>query len=398
MIRTGRLFALLLFIACLAMDVSGLVSLVLPGNEQIPDRPSFIDVLIISVIFITFPGVGLAIAWMRPANPVGWLFLVVGIAISLAIVATEYAGRVAFTGASLPGPEIVAWAGGWSWYVAVGIALPLAVMLFPDGRLPGPRWRPVVGVAIGVAVVLIVAQAIQPGPLESYGGAFQNPFGVSGPLADALAAFLPLGSLALVAMAAAAVISLVVRFRRSRSLERQQIKWLLYPAAIFVAGLALAAATSDTAAWSLALLGLSGFPIGVGIGILRHRLFDIDLVIRRTLIYGALVAILGAVYVGLVLALQSVLSGFIGGETLPVAISTLVIAAMFGPVRARVQRMVDRRFYRSRYDARQTLERFAGQLRDQVEVDAVGRSLVDVAAQAVRPASAGVWVRGGPAR
>ncbi len=389
----GRVLALALFAACLVMTVSGLVSLILPGNDLIPDRPSFIDVLIFSFILMTFPGVGLAIAWMRPANPVGWLFLVVGVAISLAVVATEYAGRVAFAGETLPGAELVAWVGGWSWYVAGGIALPLAVMLFPDGHLPGPRWGAVVGLAIVFVVVLITAQAIQPGPLESYGGALQNPFGVSGPLSDALAALLPLGTLALVATGALAIVSLVVRFRRSRSPERQQIKWLLYPAAMFVVGLALAAATSDTAAWSLALIGLSGFPIGVGIGILRHRLFDIDVVIRRTLIYGALVAILGTVYVALVLALQSALSGFTGGDTLPVALSTLTIAALFGPARARVREAVDRRFYRSRYDSWRTLEHFAGRMRDQVELDQVARSLLDIAGRAVRPASIGVWVR-----
>ena len=391
--RIRRVLALALFATCMAMAAAGLASLILPGGELIPDRPSFIDVLIFSAVFMTFPGVGLAIAWMRPANPVGWLFLLIGVAISLAVTATEYAGRVAYAGETLPGAAFIAWAGGWSWYVAAGIGLPLAVMLFPDGQLPGPRWRAVVGVAIVVVVVLITAQAVQPGSLESYGGALQNPFGVSGPLSDALAAFLPLGSLALVAMAAAAVISLVVRFRRSRSPERQQIKWLLYPAAIFVVGLALAAATSDTAAWSLALIGLTGVPIGVGIGILRHRLFDIDVVIRRTLIYGALVAILGTAYVALVLALQSVLSGFTGGDTLPVALSTLTIAALFGPARARVREAVDRRFYRSRYDSWRTLEQFAGRMRDLVELDQVARSLLDIAGRAVRPASIGVWVR-----
>lgn len=189
------------------------------------------------------------------------------------------------------------------------------------------------------------------------------------------------------------MLALAVRFRRSHGVERQQIKWLLFPAAIFLSGLVVAALTENEAAWTLALFGLAAVPIGIGIAILRHRALDIDLVIRRTLVYGALSAILAAVYVALVLALQSLLSELTGGDTLPVALSTLVIAALFGPLRARIGAMVDRRFDRSRYDAQRTLEAFALRLRDQLDRAQVDRSLVDVAIRTVRPVSVGIWVR-----
>lgn len=195
-----------------------------------------------------------------------------------------------------------------------------------------------------------------------------------------------------------AVAAIGVRLRRSTGVERQQLKLVLYPAAIFVGGFIGASLVEIPIFWTMSLLGLASVAIGVGIAILRHRLFDIDLVIRRTLVYGAVVGVLGAVYVVLVLGLQTVLSELTGGDTLPVALSTLVIAALFGPVQARVRAIVDRRFYRSRYDAQRTVDLFTGRLRDEVELEAVGRTLVEVAGRAVRPSSASVWLRAGPSR
>ena len=393
MLAIQRSLAVTILVACVAMTVFSLASLVLPGTELLDDRPNPIEFLIFLTIFVTFPAVGLAVAWLRPGQPVGWAFLLVGLNLLLSVFATEYAGRVVYAGADFPAADVVAWAGAWGWVVTSGIALPIAIIMFPDGRLPSPRWRPFVWFAIATVALMLPAIAIDPRPLQGFDNRLANPFGVSGPIGDAAIVILELGVVPLLATPLIALMAIVARFRRSRGVEREQLKWLLYPAAIFLTGLVATTVTPVAEAWSVALFGLALVPIGVGIGILRHRLFDIDLVIRRTLTYGAVLVILGAVYVGLVLAFQSVLSGLIGGETLPVALSTLAIAALFGPVRARVRTLVDRRFYRSRYDRTQTLERFSGRLRDEVDLDAVARSLADVAGQTVRPASVGIWLR-----
>jgi hypothetical protein len=219
---------------------------------------------------------------------------------------------------------------------------------------------------------------------------------VGGPVGDVILALSrseALGFAAFVLPSAIAVGATVARMRRSHDTERQQLKWLLYTLAIFVVAIGAAFVTRHEAAWTLALLSFAGVPIATGIAILRYRLYDIDVVIRRTLIYGLAMAVLAVVYVSLVLVLQAGLSPLTGGDMLPVALSTVAIAALFGPVRSRVRAIVDRRFYRSRYDAQQTLEAFAGRLRDEVEIEAVGGALVAVAGQVVRPASANLWIR-----
>jgi hypothetical protein len=229
--------------------------------------------------------------------------------------------------------------------------------------------------------------------------AIQNPLGIpafsGSPLESGGVAWF-----AVLAGAIAAAVGLVPRLRRAHGIEREQLKWITFAAAL------------NGLSWVLLAVELPGFageltkyaifatllliPVATGIAILRYRLYDIDVVIRRTLVYGAVVAILGALYVALVLGLQSLLSNIIGGDTLPVALSTLAIAVLFGPVRGRVRDVVDRRFYRSRYDHARLLETFGNRLRDEVELDSVSRSLTSVADQAVRPAQITLWLRGGP--
>jgi hypothetical protein len=205
----------------------------------------------------------------------------------------------------------------------------------------------------------------------------------------------------LLVVGAAVVITggLVPRLRRATGLERQQLKWITFAAALHGASWVVLALepralgeVPQYVLWATLVL----IPVSAGIAILRYRLYDIDVVIRRTVVYGAVVAVLAVLYASLVLGLQAGLSGVTGNETLPVALSTLATAALFGPVRARVRQTVDRRFFRSRYDAQRTLERFATRLRDEVELDAVGRSLTTVAGEAVRPRSAAVWLRSRP--
>jgi hypothetical protein len=314
-----------------------------------------------------------------------------------ATASTEYVDRVVITAWPLPAPALAAWVSEWSWTVGPMFALPLAILLFPDGRLPGRAGRFGLLPILILPALAIVSTAVAPGALETGGGRYDNPFGTSGAvgaLASALAdsTVLGLASFTLPCLSALAVT--LLRMRHTGGAERQQLKWLLFPVAVFVAAIGIAFVTQVPWSWTLALLSFAGLPIAAGVAILRYRLYDIDLVIRRTLIYGLVVAVLGVVYVALILALQALLTGATGGGTIPVAVSTLAAAALFGPVRARVRALIDRRFYRSRYDAERTIEAFSRRLRDEVELDAVSSALVQMAGQTVQPRSAMLWVRG----
>jgi len=365
--------------------------------------PSEQDFLFNGILYVglwLYWGLGTLIVARGDGHLVGWLFTV-SAAMVASVMSCFLIGFQLTT--SQPSNPLGAWLGLVGYLLvtpAVILALPAVALTFPTGTLPGPRWRWPVRLVVAMTALQVLAVMMRPGPLFDDGGPI-NPLtpwlpAVSPGVVEILRLLEAFGGLALPLGAALGIAAIAVRFRRSQGDQRQQLKWFL--AAITPAAVLIPLSLSGVAdsLWFVDPLSVATLPIialSVAVAILRYRLYDIDLVIRRTLVYGALVAILGAVYVALVLALQSVLSGVTGGETLPVALSTLVIAALFGPARARVREAVDRRFYRSRYDAQRTLEQFAGQLRDQVELEAVGRSLVDVAGQAVRPAAIGIWVR-----
>jgi hypothetical protein len=259
-----------------------------------------------------------------------------------------------------------------------------------------------------VICLLVLAAAFAPGPLAG-DDTIENPFAIHGVVGDLLGVVRPdsLGLLLLATVTLTAVSSLVIRFRRSRGLERQQIKWLAYAAGITamllltqvvtVLGPELSIvqipAVVAELTWILTIAGFASFAPAAGIAILRYRLYDIDLLINRTVVYGALSATLAVLYVGLVIGLQGVLSGFTGGEGLAVAVSTLAVAALFQPFRRRMQRAVDRRFYRSRYDAQRTLEAFSVRLRHEVDLARLTDELLDVAESTVQPAGVSVWLR-----
>jgi len=393
-------------LAGVAMFTFGVVSLVLPGTELLPNRPGVTDFLSILAIGLAFPIVGLVIAWKRPSNPVGWLFLVTGLAMALNIFANEYAGRVAFAGAPLPGGAFVAWLDSY-WILGPAVTLPLAIALFPDGRLPASRWRPALTVAVALSVAVTAVGALAPGDLVGFEGRLINPFGAPGEIGRLAAWTVEAGGIVQLLPGLIAISAVAVRLRRAGGAERQQLKWLLFPLALFVltfsTGIVVVSAqpaSADAFRWifTVALVALGAVPIAAGIAVLRYRLYDIDVVIRRTIVYGAVVAILGVSYVALVLGLQSLLTRVSGNDTLPVALSTLVIAAMFGRVRTRVRKIVDRRFYRSRYDAQRTSEAFSSRLRDEVELDTVRQALATTVGEVIQPTSIGVWLRprGGP--
>jgi hypothetical protein len=359
--------------------------------------------LAIFLPFLAFPLVGALIASRRPRNPVGWVCLAAGLFWMLIVL-----------GDSLPpgaGPYPVTTDAllQWVWVPPVGLLGIYMILLFPDGRLPSRRWRPLAWLS-GVSMVLAsVALTIVPGDLPGRPGV-RNPFGLEGHpvVAQALPGVVVLLPLCIVASA----VSLVWRYRRSGGEVRQQIKWVAFAAsfvglaygatllaALFLAPEALA--TEQAPPWmalmqTAVLMSYAGVPVAVGVAILRYRLYDIDLLINRALVYAALTASLAVVYFGGVTVTQAVLQTLGGQGELPqlaVVVSTLVIAALFNPLRRRIQSFIDRRFYRRQYDARKTLDAYSVKLRDTTELGLLKSELVDVVGETLEPAHASLWLR-----
>jgi hypothetical protein len=363
--------------------------------------------LVGGAFFLAFPLVGALIASKRPKNAVGWLCLAVGLLWSLSGVFDYYGYYGAATPGSVPFPVVMAGISDWIWVPAVGLLGTYILLLFPDGRLPSRRWRPLAWLSGAVILLLSFGVMLAPGPLDNLAGV-RNPFGIEG--ADWLPvgayAVLPLLPLCMLASAS----SLVLRYRRSGGEERQQIKWIAFAASVVVVLYAIAMIasfvfpeeswTTAGSVWWLNLLTyavLSSFtlvPIAAGIAVLRYRLYDIDIIINRALVYGPLSAMLALIYVGGVVGMQTVLRAIAGQEsTLAVVASTLAIAALFNPLRKRVQAFVDRCFYRSKYDARKTLEVFSAKLRDKTDLEALNGELVSVVRETMQPEHVSLWLR-----
>jgi hypothetical protein len=356
-----------------------------------------------TVVAVTFPALGLLILSRRPQHPIGWLFCVAGFAAGLDHFCGEYAIYTQQAEPnSLPGGEISAWIVSWLW-VPFNALLVYVALLFPDGRPPSKRWRPVVWL-VGIAVVVgVTVAALLPVPVCNV-CSIENPLGIEGlesvsDLIDPLIEAFWYGVLGLVAVA-----SLYVRFRHAGGVERQQIKWLAYAASLVVLGTTLAygvyGVTGARWTWQVGItllaIGLVGTPIAVCIAISRYRLYEIDTLINRTLVYGALTAALAMLYLGGVATTQAIFRALTGQEEQPqfaIVVSTLVIAALFTPLRRRIQGFIDRRFYRRKYDARRTLEAFSAKLRDETDLDALSGDLVGVVRETIQPAHVSLWLR-----
>ena len=345
---------------------------------------------VVVAIVASFAVAGALIAARQPRNPIGWIFCGSSLALAVSAFGEEYGAYALFAEpGALPGGETMVWLAAWIF--APGL-LPLVTyffLLFPDGRLPSPRWRPMAWLAAVPTVGLAIGYAFTPGAFEDY-PRVENPFGLT-----ELAALAELvGWLSLPFAVLGCALGLVVRFRRSRGEERLQMKWVA--AAGTVSAICLA---SQVPLWFAGFRGLADvlilgglvlIPIASGVAILRYRLYDIDLVIRRTLVYASLTATLAASYVCTVLLLQLILSP---GSDLAIAASTLAVAALFRPAATRIQRLVDRRFYRRKYNAALTIEAFGARLRDEVELDALSRELREVVRETMQPAHASLWLR-----
>ena len=356
------------------------------------------------LVFVSFATVGALVASRQPGNLIGWIFCALGLFLPLAGASEEYALYALVTQpGSLPGGEVMAWLAAWFAGTINFAMLALVLLLFPDGRLLSRRWRFVVWVNL-IAILLIFAWNFEPGLIESLGLLkVANPFGVAGAGA-LLKALGEIGFFLVLAVAIAGAISLVVRFRRSKGDERQQIKWFVFAGAVFCAVLAVAPVLwtlplTPATEWiwpTLFLLGLGTIPAATGVAILKYRLYDIDILINRTLVYGSLTALLALVYIGGVATTQAIFRVLTGQQEQPqlaIVVSTLVIAALFTPLRRRIQRFIDRRFYRSKYDARKTLEAFSTKLRDETDLNALSDDVVGVVRETMQPAHVTLWLR-----
>ncbi len=356
------------------------------------------------LLFMSFATVGALVASRQPGNAIGWIFCYLGLSFPLAGAGEEYALYALVTEpGTLPGGEGLVWLAALLGGPIIFAVFAVIFLLFPEGRLLSRRWRLVVWLDL-IAVVCLVAWAFEPGPLGNLGLVrIANPFGVEG-LATLLGKLGMVGLFMTLAVAVAGGISLVLRFRRAWGVERQQLKWFAFSGVVFCAVFAigpvlwyLPESPGTEWVWTvLFLVGASTIPVAVGIAILRYRLYEIDLIINRTLVYGALTAMLVGVYVGSIVVLQGLLRALTGQEQQPqlaVVISTLVIAALFNPLRRRIQSFIDRRFYRSKYDAAKTLEAFSAKLRDETDLDALSDDLVGVVRETMQPAHVSLWLR-----
>ncbi len=392
--RPSAWIALGILSTLIGMVALTLASTMSPDSAALPDRPDIVNVLAATATFVTLPTVGAILAILRPRNPIGWMFLLSGAGIIVSIFSSEYVGRAVTFGASLPGVVLVDWLGAWSSSVSICLMVIWIPLLFPDGHLPGPRWRPVAWVAAVTLVATMVASAIATGP--AYAGRLPNPVGIEGPWMDAVAAVNSGAIFPLIALLGIlSLASLVVRFRRARDVERQQLKWFLLAVGYLIVAVVVAFATELEGAWYGLLFGLALLPVAAGIAVLRYRLYDIDRIISRTVAYAMVTAVLALVFVGGILLFQTILSPVLRGNAVAVAASTLVVAALFQPLRRRVQTRVDRRFNRSRYDAERTVAAFSVRLRDDVDLESLRRDVQGVVEQTVAPVSISLWMRPG---
>jgi hypothetical protein len=365
--------------------------------------------LVFLLPFLAFPLVGALIASRHPKNPIGWICLAAGIIWMLSNLTIGYGtyGLLAARPGSVPFPAAIGSLGVWTWAPTLGLLGIYLILLFPDGRLPSRRWRPLAWLSGAVIILVSLGTALTPGRLPDLGGV-RNPFGLEeypwvADAAQGVTLLLPLCMLA-------SALSLVLRFLHSGGEEREQIKWLAFAALILGLGsssfvIPSIILSNDTGGadplWQnlledAVLLSLAGIPVAIGFAVLKYRLYDIDIVINRTLVYGSLTALLALVYFGGVTVVQAVFRTFTGQEEQPqlaIVVSTLVIAALFNPLRHRIQAFMDRRFYRSKYDAAKTLEAFSAKLRDETNLDALSDDLVEVVRETMQPAHVSLWLR-----
>ena len=393
--RTAAGLAWSLWALTVTLTALSLVLLVL--NLRYPNAPipnySLGNALV--VIDVT---VGAIVASRRPENPVGWLLCLSGVAVSTSTFTSLYAiyALLARPG-SLPAGEASAWIAAWILPIIIGLQISY-LLLFPTGRLPSRRWRWLAWLTGAFVLVGVVLSAFSSGAYFGALGPIRNPLGIEGFTNVYKAVLYTLAPILYVAIA----LAVFMRLRRAVGVERQQLKWFAYAVAIFAIGTTLNVITIaiDAPGWfgwaANAIFTAAGttIPVSIGIAILRYRLYDIDILINRTLVYGSLTVTLVALYFGGIVVLQRFFVLLTGQQsTLAVVASTLLIAALFTPLRRRIQSFIDRRFYRRKYDAAKTLEAFSAKLRDETDLEALNDDLVGVVRETMQPAHVTLWLR-----
>jgi hypothetical protein len=370
------------------------------GTDLPPHAESVYFPLQVAPLTLAWVAVGALVASRRPENPIGWLFCGVGLALAVDGAAYAY-GLYALYGPArvLPAGVTAAWLSSWLVGPAGFLGPLFLFVLFPDGHFRSRRWQVLTLVVVALGAVAMASGALRPDLFQENGWpGFTSPVRISGEAGRVLGNIDDAGSAFLApAVFLLAAAALITRFRHAGRTEREQIKWVAYVAAFTGLAVPVAVATGSGPlslfAWSLVLLGLFSIPVAAGLAILRYRLYEIDRVINRTLVYGSLTVCLALSYLGAVLLFQAVLGGLTRGSGLAVAASTLAVAALFRPARARIQGAVDRRFYRRKYDAARTLEGFSARLREEVDLEAVGGELRAVVAETMQPSHVSVWLR-----
>jgi hypothetical protein len=389
--RTRTLLSWALWLATMGSCVAGLVVALLVA------RPLTAQVLLEGAVFafgfpLGYATVGLVLTLRRPANPIGWLYAASALTWSLIIPLGPWIDQLARDQRPLP---LIAKLGAmaevtiWAPAIALGVTLP--ALLVPDGRLRSRRWRVVAAAAVAGPAMFVVGAFLIPGPTTDTPVSFDNPLGQPGVIGT-MAEGVTLAGLALHGLSLpAALLCVVLRFRSSRGVERQQLRWVATGAAIAVLGVTVPLGDLR-GAWVDPLVILC-VPLTVAVAVLRYRLWDLDRIISRTVAYALLTLLLGLGYAAVVLGLGRLVGQ---GSSLAVAAATLAVVAAFSPLRRRVQQVVDRRFNRRRYDAAGTVEAFAARLRDQVDLDALHGELLAVVDQTMQPTRASLWLRHAP--
>ena len=410
----AALIALALFLDFLTADVP-----LVPGERLLRLGPGL--AVLTGVLSLAYPTVGALIASRLPTNPIGWIFCGVGLLYGVRRFTGAYADHALLENIALPGGEYAAWFSTWTGPAGLTLAGLFLMLLFPDGRLPSRRWRIVAWAALLGALALALADVFKPGSLYTYPWV-ENPLGWVGVIGGAyityqfLAALSLFGMSLLAASTLAALFSLILRLRHAGADERQQLKWFLFaavPAGVCISVVLLQnmvynltsellyGNTAELLPWKVwnyilyvAMFALLIVPLFTYIAILKYRLYEIDIIINRTLVYGSLTATLVALYFGGIVVLQRVFVTLTGQQsTLAVVASTLLIAALFTPLRRRIQGFIDRRFYRRKYDARKTLEAFSTKLKNETDLESLNNDLVGVVRETMQPAHVSLWLR-----
>jgi hypothetical protein len=394
-VRASRWVALSAWAFSLALLVLGLVLAM--ANRYVENAIATYTFNLV-VAALAFSTVGVLVAYRQPGNLIGWLLLGIGALYATELFAGNYGVYTLVTNpGSLPGEVVGAWLTSWVWIFGGSLVL-FVFLFFPDGKLPSPRWRPVAWLVLANTVMAVAPFALDPGLLSEFSERVHvvNPVGIAGS-AGLLGMFSRVSFVLLIPISLALILALFVRFRRARGDERQQIKWVAYGVAVFALAVIIASAWPSVdgtlLGGALFLVGFLAIPTAMAVAILQYRLYDIDVVINRTLVYTILTTVLGFLYFGSIALLQGVLIVLTGqGSQLAVVASTLLIAALFNTLRRRTQSFIDRRFYRKRYDAAKTLEAFGASLREETDLGELNEHLLTVVRETMQPAHVSLWL------